>query len=184
MMLSRPMLGRSGGVSWRLTKVAAIWLTFGAGVAVLSHWPVFAPVAADHGELKLSLAHLTERLEECRLLTPEEVAALPPNMRTAERCPRERAMAFLVLEADGHELLRQRVRPAGLHRDGRAYLYHSWHLPAADYELRFMLRDSARDTGFDQDQTLHLSLSPGASVLLHVGDGEAMLKGARDEPGG
>jgi hypothetical protein len=78
---------------------------------------------------------------------------------------------------DGHGLVRKQVLPAGLHRDGRVYLYRSWHLPAGEYTLRVRLRDSAREDGFDHDQFLTLSLVPGASVLLHIGDGQPTLSG-------
>jgi hypothetical protein len=161
----------------RLGRSMLLLLAGAVAVAFFSHQPAFAPVAADHGELKLSMAHLTERLEACQQLTPEELLALPPNMRNPQRCARARALAVLVIEVDGRELVHEQVRPAGLHRDGRAYLYRSWHLPAGQYTLRVQLRDSARDDGFDHDQSLSLTLVPGASVLLHIGDSEPTLSG-------
>jgi hypothetical protein len=161
---------------------SVLWAGLAAGVAAFSHWPGFVPIAPGHGEFKLSVAHLTERMEECEQLTAEELMALPPNMRIAERCPRERAMALLIVEANGEELLSEAIRPAGLHRGGRVYLYRDWHLPAGEYTVRVRLRDSPRSEGFDQDRVLSLVLAPGDSVLLHIGDGEPSLVSAGRAP--
>ncbi len=167
---------------WLLYSIG-FWVLTGLALATFSHWPVFSPAAADQGELKLSMAHLTERLAECEVLTPEEVAKLPPNMRVTERCPRERASALLVIHLDGAELLRTWVRPAGFHNDGRVYLQKRWLLTAGDRELRVQLRDSPREDGFDYDVEVHLPLAVRESALLHISDtGVSVLRAADDPP--
>src|SRR5690606_37044038 len=47
----------------QLAGQAAAWALFMAVTGVFAQWPVYAPLPPGHGELKLSLAHLTERLE-------------------------------------------------------------------------------------------------------------------------
>jgi hypothetical protein len=170
------MSGWASRASWlrHISWHAWIWLSFSAAVAVFSQWPSFAPIAPDHGELKLSMSRLTERSEPCVQLTYEELMSLPPNMRQPERCVRERSMAALLVHANGRELLRTEIRPAGLHRDGRAYLFASWHLPAGDYTLHLQLNDGPGDE-HHHEHTLPLTLSPGSSALLRVGDSGVQL---------
>jgi hypothetical protein len=166
MKIARPLQFAGQALAW----------TFFAGITgVFAQWPAYAPLPAGHGELKLSMAHLTERLEPCVQLSQEELLALPPNMRVAERCERARAYAVLELLLDGEPLLDTRVRPVGLARGGRTYLQAHWHLPAGNYFLELRLRDTPRDEGFDKLQNFELKLTPGESALLNVGDGEARL---------
>jgi hypothetical protein len=159
----------------RIAGQAVAWGLFAAFTGVFAQWPVYSPLSEGHGELKLSMAHLTERLEPCVQLTPEEIMELPPNMRVAERCPRARANAVVQLLLDDEPLLDASVRPVGLARGGRAYLQKHWGLPAGEYALELRMRDTPRDEGFDKVQYFRLSLAAGESVLLNVGDGEARL---------
>lgn len=161
----------------RLAGQLLVGILFAIPVGVFSRWPDFAPVPAAHGEFKLSLAHLTDRMQPCHTLSAEEREALPPNMRAFEVCERARASALVEVVLDGEVVLREDVRPAGLHRDGRAYLYRAWPLRAGEYDLQLRLRDSPRTEGFDHEQSFRLRLEPGVSALLSVGDGKAVLKG-------
>lgn len=154
---------------------ALFWAVAMLLVAAFAHWPPVAPLPPGHGQLTLSMAHLTERLSPCRPLSEAERAALPPNMRAFEICERARAPAVLEILLDGEPMFVERVRPAGSHRDGRAYLHRSWPLPAGDYVLELKLRDTPREEGFDQQARFALSLQPGVSALLSVGDGEPRL---------
>jgi hypothetical protein len=158
---------------------ATIWLLAMLLVVGLAHWPRYRPLPEGHGELKLSMAHLTERLQPCRTLSAEERAKLPPNMRALQTCERERAPAVVELLLNGHTLVQRAVPPAGLHNDGRSYLHQQWPLPAGSHQLTLRLRDTPRSEGYDHEQHFDLSLQPGASALLRVGDGQANL-----DPGG
>ena len=164
----------------QLLGQAAAWALFAAVTGVFAQWPIYSPLPEGHGELKLSMAHLTERLEPCVQLSPEEIAALPPNMRVAERCERARAEAVVQLLLDGEPLLDTAVRPVGLARGGRSYLQAHWSLPAGDYELELRLRDTPRDAGFDKVQRFRLGLATGESALLDIGDGDARLVSGRN----
>lgn len=158
------------------------WLALLAPVIIFAQWPRYSPLPDGHGELKLSLAHTTERLRPCRRLGADELRALPANMRNIEQCERGRAPALLRIDLDGRPLLDASVSPSGLHSDGRAYLQRSWPLPAGRYALHLALRDSPREQGFDREQRFDLELAPGDSVLLQVGDGEARLISPGDTP--
>jgi hypothetical protein len=163
----------------RYAGQALAWAGFALVTGVFAQWPEWSPAPAGSGEIKLSMAHLTERLEPCVELSQEELRALPPNMRVAQRCPRARADAVVQLAVDGDLLLDARVRPVGLARGGRAYLQGRWHLPPGEYALELRLRDTPREEGFDKVRHLSLSIAPGESVLLDIGDGEARLQPGR-----
>ncbi|MFU8895722.1 MAG: hypothetical protein ACNA8J_04990 [Gammaproteobacteria bacterium] len=159
----------------QLVGQAAAWTLFAVITGTLAQWPTYSPLPQGHGELKLSMSHLTERVEPCVRLSPEEIAALPPNMRAPEKCARERIQAVVKLLVDDEPLLDTTVRPAGLARGGRAYLQANWGLPAGDYTLTLWLRDTPRDEGFDMVQHFPLRLAAGESTLLDLGDGAARL---------
>ncbi len=167
----------------QLAGQGTAWLLFAAVVGAFAQWPTYSAIEPGRGELKLSMAHLTERLEPCERLTAEELAALPPNMRAPERCPRERAPAVVELLVDGNPLLQTAVRPVGLARGGRSYLQGRWDLPAGEYRLELRLRDTPREQGFDKVQRFSLSLAAGESALLELGDGEARLVPGRRDAG-
>ncbi|MFU8820617.1 MAG: hypothetical protein ACNA8G_03575 [Gammaproteobacteria bacterium] len=166
MSLPRPMQLAGQAVSWTLFAVVT---------GAFAQWPVYSPLPAGHGELKLSMAHLTQRVEPCVQYTKEEMDALPPNMRVPEKCPRARVHAVVQLLLDGEPLLDTAVRPVGLARGGRTYLQANWGLPAGAYGLELKVRDTPRDEGFDKVQHFALGLAAGESVLLDIGDGEARL---------
>lgn len=166
MSLPRPM---------QLAGQAVAWTLFAVVTGAFAQWPVYSPLPPGHGELKLSMAHLTERVEPCVKYTSEEIAALPPNMRVPEKCPRARVHAVVQLLVDGEPLLDTAVRPVGLARGGRTYLQANWGLPAGAYALELRVRDTPREEGFDKVQHFALSLAAGESVLLDIGDGESRL---------
>ncbi len=159
----------------RVLGQALFWAAVLLPVGLFAQWPRHAPVAEGLGQLTLSLAHLTQRLSPCRQLSEAERADLPPNMRAFEVCERERAPARIELRLDGRALLAEDVAPAGLHRDGRAYLHRVWALPAGRHALELRLRDTPRGEGFDRVERFALQLDPGVAALLRVGDGDAHL---------
>lgn len=167
----------------QLAGQGAAWLLFMGLVGTFAQWPAYSRIEPGRGELKLSMAHLTERLEPCERLTAEELAVLPPNMRAPERCPRERAPAVVELLANGVPLLQTAVRPVGLARGGRSYLQGRWDLPAGEHQLELRLRDTPREQGFDKVQRFSLTLAAGESALLELGDGDARLVPGRRDAG-
>jgi hypothetical protein len=147
-------------------------------IAAFSQGPAFAPIQPDHGQLKLSLAHLAERREVCRQLSEAEQQALPPTRRVSEICERGRASTRIRLELDDQVLLDRQVNPAGLHGDGRAYLLKFIDLPAGRHQLTVALSDRPDEDGFDKQQVFILDLAAGDAPLLAIGDGDISLRQA------
>lgn len=155
---------------------AVVWLVFAGVVGAFAQGPAFSPVPAGQGELKFSMAHLTERLEPCRRLTEAERQELPPTRRVEEKCGRARAEATVEISLDGEVLLHRTVEPAGLHNGGRVFMLEFWTLPAGEYELNLAMRDTPEADGFNERHSFDLNLRDGDSALLKVGDGDVQLR--------
>jgi len=92
----------------RLLALAA----FAVLVGYFSNAPAYRSFPADAALVKLSLSHAGARKVECRRFTPEEIAALAPNMRRPLDCPRERVALRVELDIDGHNLYAASVPPS------------------------------------------------------------------------
>lgn len=143
-----------------------LYVAFAGTIALFSRWPAYKQIAPDHALIKLSIVHDGQRLVACRKLSPAELAALPPNMRVPEVCPRERAPLLVEVDVDGKQVHRQQARPSGLSRDGPASLYLRLPVTAGRHALAVRLRDSARATGFDYQRQARVELQPSQILLI------------------
>jgi hypothetical protein len=121
-----------------LARFAVLALIF-IGAASLSNWPLHRSLAEGVGVLTLSFSHGAERA--CRPATPEELAALPPNMRRPEICPRERPPVRVELDIDGVRSFEADVQPSGIGRDGPSRIHERFLLPAGDHVIAVRMRD-------------------------------------------
>jgi hypothetical protein len=151
--------------SLRFAAQLALYVPLMALIGYFSTQPRFSVLEPGQALVRLSFIHAAERKEACRNRTPEELAKLPPNMRAAQDCPRERAPVIVELEVDGQVVLRREVQPAGLKRDGNATLYHRLPIPAGKHRVVARLRDRAGEGfNFQKDETLELA--PGQALLI------------------
>lgn len=111
--------------------------------------PTYSPIADDEAVIKLSFSHYGELVSECRKRTPEELAELPPNMRSPLECTRERSPVVVQLQLDEQTLYDAVLRPTGLSRDGASYAYERFIVPSGQYMLYARLRDDGRAEGFN-----------------------------------
>ncbi len=135
-------------------------------IALLSTDPAYRHFDPEMAQIKLSLRHAAQRIEECRRLTPEEIAALPANMRRPLDCPRERLPVVVELELDGELLFRGTLQPAGLARDGAATVYKLFDVTPGPRRIVARLRDSARDEGFDYESSADVELHPQQNFVI------------------
>lgn len=156
-------------------KRAAAWLgqallygAFALVVAVFSHWPRYAPLAPDQALVKVSFIHHGQLVAPCRALTPEELAKLPPNMRTPMQCGRERAPVTIELDVDGATVYRQVAAPSGLSHDGASAVYHRLQLPAGPHRIAVRLKDRADPAPFTYTREATLTLRPAQVLVIDV----------------
>ena len=149
----------------RLAAQLALYLPLMALIGYFSTQPRFSVLAPDQALVRLSFIHAAERREACRTRSAEELAKLPPNMRAAQDCPRERAPVLVELELDGQVVLRREVQPAGLARDGNATVYHRLAVPAGRHRIVARLRDRPGE-GFNFEKAETFELAPGQALLI------------------
>lgn len=141
------------------------YVLFVAFIGVFSNSPAYQHLAEDTATVKLSLRHAGQLLGECRQRTPEEMAALPPNMRAPAVCPRERSPIVLELDLNGELAYSESLPARGIHKDGRASVYRRLSVPAGATQLTVRLKDHVESDEFHYTSTHKVTLAP-AQVLV------------------
>ncbi len=144
----------------------AAFATFAAFVGYFSSSPPFEYARAESAVVKLSLSHAAERVAPCVLLTPQEIAALAPNMRRTESCERARLPLSIELDVDGQRVLAMQAAPSGLWGDGPASVYQRFDLPPGQYQMAVRLRDTARTDGWDYTHVEDVTLTAGRYLTI------------------
>jgi hypothetical protein len=150
----------------RIAGGLLVILALFAGVAVLSDWPRYRQTPPGTGVVMLSLVHGADRSAECRRLTPEEIAKLPPNMRRPLECPRGRRPILVELDVGDQVRYRATLPPTGIAGDGPSREYRRFVLPAGEYELSVRMRDSPRAEGFDHQRSERVTLAPDQMLVV------------------
>jgi hypothetical protein len=137
---------------------------FYAAAAVLVGYfaahPAYRQLPAGMAQVKLSFRHGAQRVEDCRRLTPEEIAKLPPRERRPNTCSRARLPIAVQLTLDGRVIYDAVLEPTGFARDGPADAYEKFTVPAGRHTLIAKLRDSKRTRGFDFERRTEIELKP------------------------
>ncbi len=120
------------------------YTAFGVGIGYLSLYPAYTHRNPEQAQIKLSFAHASARKEDCRRLSYEEIAKLPPGQRRPHDCSRERVPVTVELELDGKLLYRATLEPTGHARDGVSVAYQAFMTTAGRHELVARLRDDVQ----------------------------------------
>ena len=143
---------------------------FAIGLGYFSNSPTYTHHDPEMALIKLSFSHASQHKEECRRLSPEEIAALAPNMRRPMDCPRERAPVLVEMIMDGNTLLRKSYTPTGLAHDGAASAYDKISVTPGQHKLTVRLRDSNREEGFDYEDGININLVPLQQFVIDFRD--------------
>jgi hypothetical protein len=133
---------------------------FALGIGYFSNSPSYTYHDPALALVMVSFSHASERKGECRRFTPEEIAALAPNMRRPMDCPRERVPVYVEVIMDENILLSKSYAPTGLSRDGSASIYESIPIKPGPHQIIAKLRDSKRKEGFDYEKAISIELKP------------------------
>jgi hypothetical protein len=142
-----------------------LYLPFMALIAYFSTNPRFTHLPPDKALLRLSLSHAGERIAECKQRSAEELAKLPPNMRAALDCPRERSPVKIELELDGVQLLSAEIAPSGMRRDGASSVYQRLIITAGEHHIAVRLKDRPGNE-FNFHKAQSIKLAPGGALLI------------------
>jgi hypothetical protein len=139
---------------------------FAVAIGVFSQWPVYHHLAPGRALVKVSFTRVGKPVGDCRALTPEELAKLPPNMRAPMKCPRERSPVTVQVDIDGRRVLDRSAPPTGLSRDGASALYERLVVPAGERRIAVALSDDvrAREAAYRHEATV--ALAPGQVLVI------------------
>ncbi|WP_404302085.1 hypothetical protein [Alicycliphilus denitrificans] len=147
------------------TGQALLYGGFAVALGVFSRWPVYHPLAEDMAQIKVSFIHHGARVAECRPYTAEEQAKMPPNMRKAQKCERERSPVSIEVDIDGKTVLAHTSAPSGLSRDGASTLYQRLNVAAGQHRIAVRFKDNQKAEGFTSQLEETITLKP-AQVLV------------------
>ncbi len=138
---------------------ALLYGLFAAVIGTFSQWPPYHHLGPDDALVKVSFSRVGRPVGDCRTLTPEELAARPPNMRTPTVCPRERSAVVVEVDIDGLPRLRRTAQPGGVSRDGASAVYERLVVPAGARRIAVRLSDDqrARERPWTREGTVTLA---------------------------
>lgn len=116
--------------------------------------------------IKLAISRVSDRSEACVQRTPEELAKLPPNMRVAQSCSRERVPVLIEVDINGETVFSGWRRPSGLSRDGAARFYEKFKISPGEHTIKVAMRDSLREDGFDHAFEQKVAIAPLEIVVI------------------
>ena len=141
-----------------------------AAVAVLIGYfasrPLYQQFPDGQAQIKLSFAHGAARVRDCRRLTPQEIAKLPPNERRPNTCDRARVTVRVQLDLDGKIIYDADLPPTGLAGDGPARVYRKFAVPPGRHVLIARLRDGRDTAGFNYETRQEIELAPGQNLAV------------------
>ncbi|MFO1293006.1 MAG: hypothetical protein U1F07_08020 [Rubrivivax sp.] len=139
---------------------------FAVAIGTLSHWPHYHPLAPGEALIKVSFIHTGKPVGDCRPLTKEELARLPPNMRAPTVCPRERSPVSVQVVLDGRQVLDRSAPPSGLSKDGASAMYARLVVPAGERHLAVRVRDDVRPGASVYERDAKVQLAAGQVLVV------------------
>ena len=141
------------------------YLPLMALLGYFSTQPAFTALSPNKSLVRVSFSHAGERKEPCRQRSAEELAKLPPNMRAAQDCPRERSPVTVELDLDGKMLFTANAAPTGLRRDGASTVYRRLVVPSGKHRIVARLRDRP-GAAFNYRGATTVDLAAGGTLLI------------------
>ena len=145
---------------------AALYGLFALAVGVFSQWPRYHPLEPGQALVKVSFTRVGKPVGDCRALTADELAKLPPNMREPMVCPRERSPITVQVDIDGKRVLTRSAPPSGLSRDGASAVYERLVVPAGERRIAVALSDDVRAREAAHRREATLQLAPGQVLVI------------------
>ena len=145
---------------------ALLYAAFAVFIGVFSHWPVYHPLPPGEALIKISFTHTGKPVGDCRQLTEEEKAKLPPQMRPRQICPRERSPVSIEVVINGKTVLERTAQPNGLKRDGASSVYERIPVAAGAQKIAVRMKDDVRAEGFNHQHEGTVTLAPSQVLVI------------------
>ena len=150
----------------KIVMQALSYTVFCLIIYFLSTQPAYNYLEQDQAEIKLAFKHASQRIKPCIKRTRKELLKLPPNMRKANDCTRERAVVQVKITLDGEVIANKEFIPPGLHQDATVFAYSKLPLPVGNRLLEVSMRDSARTEGYDYHLEKRLNITTGQALVI------------------
>jgi hypothetical protein len=123
-------------LQWAAGGLVAALLT--TGLVVGSALP-YAVNRDERALVRLSWRAVGEPVKECRVPTPEELAALPQHMRRPEICEARLSPFHLRVAIDGRAVFDGQILPSGARQDRPTYVFEEFSVAPGEHrlEIRF-----------------------------------------------
>ncbi len=128
--------------------------------------PAYNHLAPCQAVIVLAFGHAGQPISECRKRTPEELAALPPNMRNPMVCPRERSPIEVELLLDDQPLFVETFSPQGVSGDWGVDVYQKFKVPIGQHNLKMRLKDSVRAKDFNYVHEVDMELIAAQLLVI------------------
>ncbi len=158
--------------SWYWVAQGIAYVVFLVVVGVFSASPSYTYLGAGEAQIKLSLSHPGQRVEPCKEWTKEELAELAPNMRSKQKCSRERHVIQLELEMDGNQIFKGEAIPAGLRRDGSSSFYEKFFVAAGEHKFTVRMNDGDPTKDFTHQLTKVVNVKPTQNMVISFNEHE------------
>lgn len=138
--------------------------TTAAGLALIA-WMSAVPVplaSPEAAKLRLSWSARPERIERCRELTSEELAARGEHMRQRLECEGRFATYELGVMVDGHSVHESVVRGGGIRSDRPIFLLREIDVSPGEHQVRVTF--NRREPGTDDDESHEARADTGLST--------------------
>lgn len=139
---------------------------FALAIGVFSQWPPYRHLGENEALIKVSFTRVGKPVGDCRTLGADELAKLPPNMRQATVCPRERSPVTIDVSLDGRTVLARSAQPGGVARDGASALYERLVVPAGEHRIAVRFSDDVRTRQAPHTREATVRLAPGQVLVI------------------
>ncbi|MBF0155424.1 MAG: hypothetical protein HQL64_16945 [Magnetococcales bacterium] len=140
---------------------------FGWLLVYFSTSPTYHFLQPGMAELRVVFNHAAQPVSPCHRRTAEELAKLPPNMRKAVDCPRQRVHVRLEVVLDGQMVAKKSYEPSGFSDDGPAFVYGRFPVPAGTHRIRLMLKDKPDESVTYEDERV-MEMPEGRSLVVNL----------------
>ncbi len=135
-------------------------------IAAFSSGPVVRQLEEGMAVVTLAFGHAGDPIRACRQRTPEELAALAPNMRAPMDCPRERSTIKVELIMDGELIHNIVAPPPGAFKDQGVDIYENITVPVGRHEFTVRMNDNALVDGYTYSSSYTADLKPAQLLFI------------------
>lgn len=145
---------------------AVLFAIFMSVVWFLSTDPLYKPLEDGKAVVIVAFGHAGKPVQPCRTRTPEELAALPPNMRMAQDCPRERSPIVVEVLLDNEVALKETFNPPGFYKDLGVEIFHRTNVPVGKHHVVARMSDDVNVEGYTHVAEGDIELTQGKILVV------------------